>query len=169
MAEGPPGAVQAARARLDARIVDDWVATLPPDAAPRALAELRRRRREVPDRGMMATVGEFFSGLGATRGTTGGTATALLGLGLHYAIAFAMAAAFFIVSRYFRFLTRQPIIAGIAYGVLLYFIMNFIVLPLSALPQHAWKPTLPALTDLCSHMFFVGLPIALATRRARAG
>jgi uncharacterized membrane protein YagU involved in acid resistance len=80
-----------------------------------------------------------------------------------------MAAAFFIASRHFRFLTRQPIAAGIAYGVLLYLIMNFVVLPLSALPPHAWKPTLPALGDLCSHMFFVGLPIALATRRARTG
>ena len=61
---------------------------------------------------------------------------------------------------------RRPVLAGIAYGVLLYVVMNFVVLPLSALPPHVWKPTLPALTDLCSHMLFVGVPIALATRRA---
>ena len=121
--------------------------------------------RGVAPTAVLHTIAGGLLGLPAAR--AGGTATALLGLGLHYAIAFAMAAAFFIVSRYFRFLTRQPIIAGVLYGIALYAIMNFVVLPLSALPPHAWKPTLPALTDLCSHTFFVGLPIALATRRAR--
>lgn len=115
---------------------------------------------------VLHTIAGGLLGLPAAR--AGGAATAALGLGLHYAIAFAMAAAFYIASRYFRFLTQQPIVAGVLYGVVLYAIMNFAVLPLSALPPHAWKPTLPALTDLCSHMFFVGVPIALATRRAFA-
>jgi hypothetical protein len=106
--------------------------------------------------------------IGLPAAQAGGAATALLGLGLHYAIAMCMAAAFFITGRHFRFLTRQPIVAGVAYGIVLYAIMNFVVLPLSALPARAWKPTLPALTDLCSHMFFVGVPIALAARRAFA-
>jgi hypothetical protein len=123
--------------------------------------------RDVAPAQVLHTIAGGLLGLPAAR--AGGAATALLGLGLHYFIALCMAAAFFIASRHFRLLTRQPIVAGIAYGVLLYLIMNFIVLPLSALPPHAWKPTLPALGDLCSHMFFVGLPIALATRRARAG
>jgi uncharacterized membrane protein YagU involved in acid resistance len=77
-----------------------------------------------------------------------------------------MAAAYFLASHRLGFLVRRPVLAGIAYGVLLYVVMNFVVLPLSALPPHVWKPTLPALTDLCSHMLFVGVPIALATRRA---
>lgn len=116
---------------------------------------------------VLHTIAGGLLGLPAAR--AGGAATALLGLGLHYFIALCMAAAFFIVSRHFRFLTRQPVATGIGYGVLLYLIMNFVVLPLSALPPHAWKPTLPALTDLCSHMFFVGVPIALAARKARKG
>jgi uncharacterized membrane protein YagU involved in acid resistance len=114
---------------------------------------------------VLHTIAGGLLGLSAAR--AGGAATALLGLGLHYFIALCMAAAFFIVARHFRFLTRQPAAAGIGYGVLLYLVMNFVVLPLSALPPHVWKPTLPALTDLCSHMFFVGVPIALATRKAR--
>ncbi|HST27812.1 MAG TPA: hypothetical protein VLK26_05525 [Rudaea sp.] len=120
--------------------------------------------RGVAPTAVLHTIAGGLLGLPAAR--AGGASTALLGLGLHYFIAMGMAAAFFIVSRRFRFLTRRPIAAGIAYGVLLYLIMNFVVLPLSALPPHVWKPTLPALTDLCSHMFFVGLPIALATRMA---
>ncbi len=50
----------------------------------------------------------------------GGASTALLGLGLHYFIAMGMAAAFYLVSRYFRFLTRLPIIAGVLYGGMLF-------------------------------------------------
>lgn len=121
--------------------------------------------RGVAPTAVLHTIAGGLLGLPVAR--AGGASTALLGLGLHYFIAMCMAAAFFIVSRHFRFLTRQPIVAGVLYGVMLYAIMNFVVLPLSALPPHAWKPTLPAFTDLCSHMFFVGLPIALATRRAR--
>lgn len=104
--------------------------------------------------------------LGLPAAQAGGNATALLGLGLHYAIALCMAAAFYLVSLRIRALTRQPVLVGIAYGVLLYAIMNFIVLPLSALPAHAWTLSLATFGDLCSHMFFVSIPIALATRRA---
>jgi hypothetical protein len=115
---------------------------------------------------VLHTIAGGLLGLPAAR--AGGASTALLGLGLHYFIAMGMAAAFFLVSRRFGFLVCRPIVSGVLYGVVLYAIMNFAVLPLSALPPHAWKPTLPALTDLCSHMFFVGVPIALATRRAGA-
>lgn len=122
--------------------------------------------RGVAPAAVLHTIAGGLLGLPAAR--AGGAATAALGLSLHFAIAFAMAAAFFIAARQFRFLTRQPIIAGIAYGIVLYAIMNFVVLPLSALPAHAWTLTPASLGDLCSHMFFVGMPIALATRRAIA-
>ncbi|MGA9333115.1 MAG: hypothetical protein WBV39_02440 [Rudaea sp.] len=111
---------------------------------------------------VLQTIAGGLLGLPAAR--AGGLPTALLGLALHYFMAMCMATAFFLVSRRFRLLLRQPVAAGVLYGALLYGIMNFIVLPLSALPAHVWKPTLPALTDLCSHLFFVGVPIALATR-----
>jgi hypothetical protein len=123
--------------------------------------------RGVAPTAVLHTIAGGLLGLPAAR--AGGMSTALLGLALHYFIAMGMAASFFLASRRFGFLVRRPVAAGIAYGVLLYAIMNFVVLPLSALPPHTWKATLPALTDLCSHMFFVGLPITLATRKARAG
>ena len=122
--------------------------------------------RDVAPTAVLHTIAGGLLGLPVAR--AGGASTALLGLGLHYFIAMGMAAAYFLASHRLGFLLRRPVVAGIAYGVLLYVIMNFVVLPLSALPPHVWKPTLPALTDLCSHMFFVGLPIALATRRAHA-
>ena len=120
--------------------------------------------RGVAPTAVLHTIAGGLLGLPVAR--AGGASTALLGLGLHYFIAMGMAAAYFLASHRLGFLVRRPVLAGIAYGVLLYVVMNFVVLPLSALPPHVWKPTLPALTDLCSHMFFVGVPIALATCRA---
>lgn len=121
--------------------------------------------RDVAPTRVLHTIAGGLLGLPTAR--AGGNATALLGLALHYAIALCMAAAFYLVSRKFHFLARRPLVAGMLYGVLLYAIMNFIVLPLSALPAHPWKMSLATFGDLCSHMFFVGIPIALATRRAR--
>jgi uncharacterized membrane protein YagU involved in acid resistance len=96
----------------------------------------------------------------------GGVATALLGFLLHFFIAFLMAATFYMVSRQWSFLVRQPVVAGLLYGALLYPFMQFIVLPLSAYPhQFVFRAWFFAL-NLFIHMFFVGLPIALATRRA---
>jgi hypothetical protein len=45
-----------------------------------------------------------------------------------------------------------------------YFVMNWIVVPLSAIPRGPFRPGLAA-TLVVIHMFCVGLPIALATAR----
>ena len=96
----------------------------------------------------------------------GGVTTALLGFLFHFLIAFLMAATFYLVSRQWSFLVRQPVVAGLLYGALLYPFMQFIVLPLSAYPHQFVFRTWFFALNLFIHMFFVGLPIALATRRA---
>ena len=59
---------------------------------------------------------------------------------------------------------------GVLYGALLYVVMNFIVVPLSAIgyrPPHSGRGSVRALLP---HMLFVGPAIALVTaRRARSG
>lgn len=95
-----------------------------------------------------------------------GALTAVLGFVLHFFIAFLMAAAFFLVSRRFDFLTRKPVVSGLLYGAILYPLMTQIVLPLSAYPHpFVFRPLFFAI-NLFVHMFLVGLPIALATRKA---
>jgi hypothetical protein len=47
----------------------------------------------------------------------GGTATAVLGLALHFLIAFSAATVFYIASRNISFMTQRPIFAGVLYGV----------------------------------------------------
>ena len=93
----------------------------------------------------------------------GGTATAALGLALHFLIAFSAAAVFFLASRQISFMTQRPILAGALYGVCVYVVMYWIVMPLSKVhPNHALKPSIIAIV---THMFCVGLPIAVVVHR----
>ena len=95
----------------------------------------------------------------------GGAATAALGLFLHFFIACTMALTYYLVSRRWTVLVRRPVPLGIAYGLLLYVIMNFVVVPLSAASSGSRDPTWIALT-VAVHAFLIGLPIALFSRRA---
>jgi hypothetical protein len=95
----------------------------------------------------------------------GGLKTAALGLVLHFVIAFGATAVYYAASRKLTFLIRQPIISGLLYGVAVYFFMNLVVLPLSAVPfKVSFRPSL-LVTGLIVHMLCVGLPIALVVRR----
>jgi hypothetical protein len=92
----------------------------------------------------------------------GGWKTALVGLGLHFLIAFTAAALFYLASRKLRFMTARPVIAGFIYGELVYLFMNFVVVPLSAIGERfpfSWQSLI---TGPVGHLIFVGLPISLA-------
>ena len=98
----------------------------------------------------------------------GGTATAALGLVLHFLIAFGAAAVYYAASRRLRVLVRRPVLSGLAYGVVVHAVMSQVVLPLSRLELRAvpWHYTA---TMVLIHMLFVGLPIALAIANERDG
>jgi hypothetical protein len=102
--------------------------------------------------------------IGRTAAFAGGWKTAALGLCLHFLIAFTAAAIFYVASRRIRFLTRYPYISGALYAEVVYLVMNFVVIPLSATARgpFVW-PVL--ITGPIGHIFFVGLPISLVVRR----
>ena len=105
------------------------------------------------------------SGLLGADSFKGGFATAVLGVVLHFIIATGATAVYYAASRKLTFLVKQILVCGPAYGVAVYFFMNEIVLPLSAIPFKI-SYTLPGLiTGLMIHMLCVGLPIAFAVRR----
>jgi hypothetical protein len=97
---------------------------------------------------------------------------ALVGALVHYAIMTCMAAAYILASPRFPILLRNPIPAGIGYGLLLWGVMYWIVRPLRwpelPLPHTLWGIS----NALFSHCILVGIPIALVAarshRRARA-
>jgi uncharacterized membrane protein YagU involved in acid resistance len=94
----------------------------------------------------------------------GGREIALLGLGFHFCISFGAAAVYYAASRKISFLNRHAVVSGLVYGLLVYEFMNLVVLPLSAYHRPFVPPPL-FVPDVLSHLFFVGLVIALVTRR----
>jgi hypothetical protein len=104
------------------------------------------------------------SGLLGPSAMQGGASTAVLGLFLHFLIAFTAAAVYFAASRGIPVLVRRAAVCGLAYGVVVYLFMNLVVLPASRVTRGT-----PAVSVviwlLIIHMLCVGLPIALAVRR----
>ena len=113
----------------------------------------------------MRVLQSVASGLLGKASFQGGTKTAILGAFLHFFIAFSWAAIYYIASRRLTFLVQSPVIAGLLYGEFVWLVMNFVVLPLSAI--HRWPVWNAAsiITGPIGHTVLVGLPIALAVSR----
>jgi hypothetical protein len=104
------------------------------------------------------------SGLLGRASFGGGISTAALGLGLHFFIAFTAAAVYVMTSLKLPMLLRRPLVCGTIYGVLVWLVMREVVLPLSLFNQGRLT-LIGLLNGLFAHIFCVGLPIALATKR----
>lgn len=104
--------------------------------------------------------------LGREAAVGGGTTTGLFGLGVHFVLAIIMAAIYYVAARNIRLLADRAVPFGIAYGLALYGAMNYVVMPLSAIGRTGGgAPLYITITGILVHMFLVGLPIALITRR----
>ncbi len=107
------------------------------------------------------------SGLLGAKAFSGGMATVLLGVVCHFTVAIGAATVFYFASRVIPLLWQKPWIAGPAFGICVYLVMHYIVVPLSAVAARKTPMAGMELADqLFSHMFFVGLPIALMARRS---
>jgi hypothetical protein len=115
--------------------------------------------------GPVRVMQSISSGLLGAASFTGGAQTAALGVALHFLIATTVTAVFYLASRSLRFLVEYPVVAGLLYGVAVYVFMNFVVLPLSAVPQRGAPPLSGRIIGLLVIMFCVGLPVALVVRR----
>lgn len=106
------------------------------------------------------------AGLLGTKAFEGGTATAALGLALHFAMVLIIAAIYVSAVRSMDVLVRRPLLYGTVYGLVVYAVMNAVVLPLSNLPPRSSAPPLILVTTgLLVHVFGVGVPIAFAARK----
>jgi len=98
----------------------------------------------------------------------GGVKTAALGLAFHFLIALIAAGVYFFASRVLRFMITRAVICGVVYGLLVYLVMNCIVLRISAIHSTTWPWSYPKsvlIGGLLIHIFGIGLPIALVTRK----
>jgi uncharacterized membrane protein YagU involved in acid resistance len=96
----------------------------------------------------------------------GGLATAARGAMFHFAIAWVAAAVFVLATGRLEILKTHAVLAGLIYGAAVYFFMNYLVLPLSAVAPATFQLGL-FLNGVIGHAVFVGLPIALFARRAQ--
>ena len=69
-----------------------------------------------------------------------------------------------------RAIVLGTLVVGILYGLAVYAVMNYLVIPLSAIGPRTTATPLPVLANgLLIHMFGVGLPAALFARAAAPG
>ncbi len=105
--------------------------------------------------------------LGRDAAYSGGAPAAALGLLLHYFIAFGAATVYVVASLRFPVLVRRAVTCGMTYGLVVQAVMQFIVLPLAGF-RGGLPSGVPLVNLVLAHLFCVGLPIGLATRRALA-
>ncbi len=104
--------------------------------------------------------------MGREAAVGGGPTTGVFGLVLHFVLMTIIAGIYYIAARNIRLLVDKAVPFGIAYGLATYGVMNYVVLPLSAIGQAGGGgPTYIVVTGILVHMFLIGLPIALITRR----
>lgn len=94
-----------------------------------------------------------------------GATSAIVGALSHYLIATAFVLAYRLASQRMPALLRRPVLPGAAYGLLLYAIMNFVVLPLSAAGMPKFDNLPWVASSIAMHMVF-GVMCAWFARRA---
>jgi hypothetical protein len=119
-------------------------------------------KSDVPARRILQSVA---AGLLGKASFEGGWKTAALGLTLHYLIALSMSVVYYLVAARWGLLRQRPVLCGAAYGLLLYGVMNYIVVPLSAAGPGSKNPLWITLS-IAAHVLLIGIPIALLARRA---
>ena len=122
--------------------------------------------REVPAQRIFQSIAAGALGRDAF---AGGWTTAMLGLCLHYLIAAAMGLAYGLAARDVAPLREHPWRYGALYGLALYALMNFVVVPLSASPRGGSLPMSWTVRSVIAHVVLVGWPCAWFARRGWDG
>jgi len=103
------------------------------------------------------------AGLLGANAFDGGLVTACLGLALHFFVALVVVSVFYLASRRIEFLTIHPVISGVLYGIGVYVVMFWLVLPaVFSTFRHRFSNEL---LQLAIHICLIGLPCALIVRR----
>ncbi|HEX2585838.1 MAG TPA: hypothetical protein VHL14_11950 [Steroidobacteraceae bacterium] len=95
----------------------------------------------------------------------GGMETVITGIALHFFICFVAAALLYVIASRVKWLPRQWIILGILYGVAFLAVMNYVILPLSAIGRGIY-PFNKIYITVFFHILLVGWPTAFFISRA---
>jgi hypothetical protein len=127
--------------------------------------------------------------IGREESRAGGVNTAALGLATHFVLATIMAAIYVLAAQSMKALTKNAIVFGFIYGLILYVAMNYVVVPLSAAATGEFASSAGEISSrlqdsfseirggggedypwmlwgtILTHTVLVGVPIALAAKR----
>ena len=105
------------------------------------------------------------SGLMGDAAYTVGFATALLGVILEVLMTIIIAGIFIFSADRIPLLRKNVIVGSLLYGIGVFIVMNFVVLPLSAATVSAPPPTGLLIEMVLEHMLLIGLPLGIIVRR----
>ena len=113
----------------------------------------------------MAFILQFIaSGAVGKSAFNGGTGTVVLGALLHWAMSLIIAAIFVFASLRLPWMRRRWAAAGLAFGVATYFVMTYVVVPLSAVGGGWHFSPLPFIKNLAAMLVFGLIVSAFAQR-----
>jgi len=104
-------------------------------------------------------------GLLGERAFQGGAGIYVLGILLHFFIAFSVTAIYYGASRRLTFMLEHPLVCGLLFGMAVELVMSYVVLPVSALHARGPYRLHDVLLGLIVHMIVIGLPVAFSVRR----
>ncbi|WP_428330975.1 hypothetical protein [Mucilaginibacter sp.] len=94
----------------------------------------------------------------------GGTKMVLWGLFFHYVIAYVFTVAFYLAYPFFKTNFRNKYLIGVEYGLITWFVMNLIVIPLSKIGLKQFH-VLPTVIGIAILIVCIGMPVALIADR----
>ena len=105
------------------------------------------------------------SGLLGKAAFEGGIGIVALGIALHFFICFVAAALLYVIASRLKWLARHWVLLGILYGIGFLAVMNYIILPLSAIGRGIY-PLETIHVSAFVHILVVGWPTAFFISRA---
>ena len=115
--------------------------------------------------GPLVILRAIASGLLGRAAFAGGLPVSLLGLVLQWAMSLLIAAIFVLAAQRLAWMRQRWVAAGLAYGVVVFVVMEFVVVPLSAARNPHF--TAVSLLENVLAMLLYGLIIAFFARRVR--
>jgi hypothetical protein len=94
----------------------------------------------------------------------GGSIMALIGLAFHFIVAISWTFIFYAVYPKLTILQSNKIVAGMAFGIFIWLVMNFVVIPLSLIGLRPFNAT-SAIIQIFIHLFVIGVPISYLTNK----
>ncbi|MES3018760.1 MAG: hypothetical protein V4721_13320 [Bacteroidota bacterium] len=108
------------------------------------------------------------SGIFGIKAFSGGVPMIIAGLIFHYIIALGFTFIFFILYPKIRLVIKNNIFIGITYGIFVWLVMKFLVIPVSNTPPQPFKFTSAAIA-MSILIVCIGIPLSfIAARRSRA-